>query len=306
MSLARATLPTGRPAALPGSAPYPGDVVARLENVEFTLPCDDPWLDDGEDAEHAYLDAADEAWDAQAEWMDFLALDSPAYDLKRAARDLYLHEWRAHLGAATYLDVGCGIGRMMMPLLDRGATVYGIDGDLRSLQRCAWYAARRPGRLDLYRTTPARLPDLPSVDVAIACEVLCYVPDLEAALKNIGERLKKGGALLLAMEAEYGWAASPDAPADAIQIALGGGRVDLPGDRWVRTVGRQELSDLLSDAGFDPIEVTPTHYVVDGPLEAVAPSSWSFEEVVAADHRARQHSVWGPLNRIWTATARRL
>lgn len=303
MSLAHARGRNGRPIRLPGEAPFACADLAPLEGVAFTLPCEHAWLLEGRDAPHAYLDAAAEAWEAHPDWMDFLSLDSPGYDLKRAARDVYLHHWREWLDAARVMDVGCGVGRLTMPFLDRGATVWGVDGDLRSLQRCAWHAARRPGRLDLRWTSTARLPEVGELDAIVACESLCYVPDLEGALAACAARLRPGGALLISMEAEHGWAVAPDAPQDALHLALEGGVVDLPGERWVRTVSAEALRDLLASAGLDPVRVVATHYVVDGPLEGVMPTELTEEALLAAEARCRAHPVWAPLNRIWTAAA---
>ncbi len=305
MSLANAKRPDGSPLLLDGRPPYNGDALEALEGVEFRLPCGDSWIKRGHNPEHTYLDEALEAWKESPEWMDFLDLDSPASDLKRASRDVYLHHWHKYLDADQVLDIGCGIGRMTHPFLDRGATVIGVDADLGSLQRCAWYAARRPGKLDLHWTSTSALPHVDPVDVIVACESLCYVPDLEAVLRSLLQRLKPGGAFLLSMEAEYGWAVGPDAPCDTLESALSGGIVDAPGDRWVRTVGRDELASLLEDAGFIVEDIVATHYLVDGPLEDVMPSASSLEELLEAEATCREHPVWGPLNRIWTAVARR-
>lgn len=303
MSLAHARGPDGQPICLPGDPPYDGDALEALEGVPFTLPCGDPWIKRGYSPEHTYLDEALAAWDENPEWMDFLDLDSPASDLKRASRDVYLHHWADWLDARRVLDVGCGIGRLTHPFMDRGATVIGVDADLGSLQRCAWYAARRAGHLDLYWTTTSKLPNIEPVDLIVACESLCYVPDLEGVLESLFERLRPGGVFLLSMEAEYGWAVGPDAPSDTLDAALSGDTVDAPGDRWVRTVGRDELQSLLEDAGFVVQDIVATHYLVDGPLESVMASASSLEELLQAEAACREHAVWGPLNRIWTAVA---
>jgi SAM-dependent methyltransferase len=295
----RSSLPTG----------WPGTPIACRELVEWVdepiaLPCEDPWLNEAGTPGHAYLEAARESWDNHAEWMDYLDLSSPIFDLKRAERDLYLHWWKPWLDAPRVLDVGCGIGRMTMPFLDRGATVIGVDGDLQSLHRCAWHAAGRPGSLDLHWSSVLALPNIEPVDVAVACEVLCYVPKIEAALRAIIERLKPGGTLLLAMEAPWGWATAEDAPAGSIEQALAGATViNLPGDRWVRTYDQVELRSLLERLGLVVQRCVPTHFIPDGPLERCMPENLSLEELLALEERCRQHPVWSPLHRIWTVAA---
>lgn len=307
MSLSRATRPDGTPVGLEGGPPYPGNALLALRGVPFDLPCDDPFVRGAGDAAHAYLDGARAAWSESPEWMDFLDEASPIRDLKRAARDIYLHWWEPWLGeGGRALDVGCGIGRFTTALLDRAYTVHGVDADIESLRRCAWHAAGRAGRLDLHWAGVHHLPDIEPVDLVVAAEVLCYVPDVDAALAGIVRRMKPGAALLLSMEARWGWAAAPDAPRDALDEALqGSGVLDLPGDRWVRTWTREELHALLERAGLTVERIVATHYVTDGPLEDVMPTSATLEELLAAEARCRTHPVWRPLNRIWTAAARR-
>jgi S-adenosylmethionine-dependent methyltransferase len=284
--------------------PIPCVDLVDLVEVPFDLPCGDPWLLDGGTAGHAYLEAAARGWDEHPEWMDYLDLASPINDLKRAERDLYLHWWRQWLGARRVLDVGCGIGRLTMPFLDRGATVIGMDGDLESLRRCAWHAAGRPGSLALHWTSTLALPQVEPVDVAIACEVLCYVPDIEQALAAIVARLRPGGTLLLAMEAPFGWATAEDAPEDSLDEALrGAGVIDKPGDRWVRTFDADELRALLTGAGLRVDLLEATHYVPDGPLERCLDPQLSLERLLEVEEACRRHRVWAPLHRIWTCAA---
>src|SRR5687768_16750625 len=180
--------------------------------------------------------------------MDFLDPRSPIHGLKRLERDLYLHHWRAWLDARTVLDVGAGIGRFACTFLDRGATVHAVDADLESLRRLVWHAAGRPGKVDVHWSTVHVLPEV-EVDLAVASEVLCYVPDAVSALRGVASRVRPGGTVLLSVEARYGWATAQDAPAEAIEAALGGeGVVSLPGDRWVRTYDRERVEQLLTDA----------------------------------------------------------
>lgn len=303
LTLARATLPGGAPARLPGAAPFAAADLLGLNEVLFGLPCDDPWLRAGGSRAHTYLESARQAWRDHPEWMDFLDPDSPAWDIKRASRDLYLDALGPLRGARTVLDVGCGIGRMSMPFLDDDATVIGCDGDLESLRRFAWHAAGRPGRLDLHWTTPNALPDV-QVDLAVAVEVLCYVEDPAVALKAVAERIRPGGALLLGMEARWGWAASPDAPHDGVDVALGApGPLFLPGDRFVHVLEEDEVRALVEGAGFRIDVLRPTHFLPEGPLEDLLPSDLTLETLLALEQRFRGHPVWGRLHRIWTVVA---
>ncbi len=302
MSLSRAKLPDGTPVSLPGEAPFASADLTPLRGVPFQLPCEDDFLDGTGTEAHAYLDGAASSWLEFPDWMDVVDAESPVHDIKAAERDLYLHWWREWLHAPTVLDVGCGVGRMTMPFLDRGATVIGVDGDLGSLQRCAWHAAERSGRLDLHWSSVHKLPP-GQFDVVIAAEVLCYVPDVERALAAIVERLKPGGALLLSMEGRWGWATAQDAPEGSAEEALAGtGIVHEPGERWVRTWEGDELTALLQGAGLQVDTMLPCFYFTDGPLERTLGSA-SLEELIIWEVQARKHPVWGPLNRMWVAVA---
>lgn len=303
MTLARATFLDGTPVDLPGQAPFAAEDLEPLFCRRFLMPASDRFVLGEGDAEHGYLDAAKRAWASDADWMDFLDLDSPAYDLKLAERDLYLSHWADFTGEAErVLDLGCGIGRFTTAFLDRGATVYGVDPDLESLVRCAWHSARRPGRLDLSWAGAHKLPQV-EVDLAVACEVLCYVPDLDGAMAALAARIRPGGVLLLSLEARYGWATAEDAAPGQLAAALADGDVleAMPGRPWVRLHGKDDVASLLDRHGFDVRQLLATHYVTDGPLERVAPDELSFEVLRDADAAARTHPVWAPLNRIWTA-----
>jgi len=305
MSLAHASLPDGTAWSPAGDPPLRTAALAPLAFVEFDVPCDDPWVRQAGTPAHAYLDAARAAWDEYPEWMDFLNPESPANAVKRASRDLYLHWWAPWLeGVERALDVGCGVGRFVLPLLDRGATVWGVDADLESLRRCVWRAPGRPGRLDVSWSSVHRLPEVRDLDAIIACEVLCYVPDVAPVLADLAARLRPGGALLIAWEARWGWAVSPDAsPAELPHLLGETDVVDLPGDRWLRTLDEAGLRALLENAGLRVEQVVPTHYVPDGPFESSAPEDLYLEELLELEAALRAHPVWGPLNRIWTAVA---
>jgi 2-polyprenyl-6-hydroxyphenyl methylase/3-demethylubiquinone-9 3-methyltransferase len=302
MSLRDATF-RGRPLALPGEPPYPAAALLPFVGKRLFLPCDDPWVRDTGDESHGYLDGARAGWVDHPEYMDFLDPGSPVFALKALERDLQLHHWARWLDAGTVLDVGCGIGRFTCALLDRGAVVHAIDPDLESLRRCAWHSAGRAGSLDLHWSSAHVLPRL-EVDLAVAAEVLCYVPDAVGALRAIASRVRPGGTVLLSMEARWGWAASQDAPAASIHAALSGtGVVALPGDRWVKTYEADDVEELCAAAELEVVSLVASHWIPDGPLEDTAPADLDLPTLIALEDRCREHPVWGPLHRLWSCAA---
>lgn len=302
MSLRGATF-RGRSLALPGEPPYLATALVPWVGKRLFLPCDDPWVRETGDAAHGYLDGARAGWTDHPDYMDFLDPGSPVFALKQLERDLVWHHWERFVEGATVLDVGCGIGRFTCPLLDRGATVLAVDPDLESLRRCAWHAAGRPGSIDLHWSSAHVLPAV-TVDLAIAAEVLCYVPDAVGGLSAIAARVRPGGTVLLSVEARWGWATAQDAPAAAIAAALDGdGVVALPGDRWVRTYEAAEVEELCAAADLEVVSLVPSHWIPDGPLEDVAPASLDLAGLLAWEERCRAHPVWGPLHRLWLCAA---
>ncbi|MEQ1502878.1 MAG: methyltransferase domain-containing protein [Myxococcota bacterium] len=305
MSLSRATF-RGRSLGLPAGPVDPALLVPWV-GKRITLPSDDPFVRGSGGEAHGYIDGARGGWTDHPEYMDFLDLSSPVYALKRMERDLYLHHWAAHLpdAGATVLDVGAGIGRFTMAMLDRGAVVHAVDPDLESLRRLVWHAAGRAGRLEASWASVHHLPDVVA-DVAIAAEVLCYVPDDVGALTGIAARLRTGGVVLLSVEARYGWAAAQDAPTGGIEAALGGdGIVAIDGDRWVRTATADDVQRLVERAGLTLVSCVGSHWLPDGPLEDAMPAELDLAGLVALEDRCRAHPVWGPLNRLWLAVARK-
>ena len=239
--------------------------------------------------------------------MAFLDPDSPVYRDKQLERELYLARWRAHLPTAPgtrVLDLGGGIGRFTTWLLQQGLTVELVDPDLRSLWRAVSHAAGLPGALDVHWSTGEHLPELAPVDVAILCEVLCYMEDPARALARVASVLKPGGLLLASVEARWGWAMSADALAQSIE-GFFSGVVHVPGDVWVQTYTEERFRALLS-AEFEVLEVVPSHYAFSGPFELASDvSSLSVEEALSLEARLRAHPVSAPLNRAWMAVARR-
>jgi malonyl-CoA O-methyltransferase len=102
------------------------------------------------------------------------------------------------------LDVGCGAGRYLDLLAERGAScVVGLDPEPAML-------ARAGGRARLACAALPRLP-LPSAafDVVVCALVVGHLPDLPGALAELGRVLRPGGTLVYSdvhpAGAAHGW-----------------------------------------------------------------------------------------------------
>jgi ubiquinone/menaquinone biosynthesis C-methylase UbiE len=91
------------------------------------------------------------------------------------------------------LDVGCGTGHHLAELRARGFSVAGVDGSEPMLE----HARRNNPGIELQRADVEALP-FPdaSFDVVLCVEVLRYLPDPAACLRQLARVLRPGGLCL--------------------------------------------------------------------------------------------------------------
>jgi len=107
------------------------------------------------------------------------------------------------------LDLGCGDGKNLRWLVDRGYTVIGVDGSASALRKCARFmqqvvhdadAPRRYALLppmDVRTLAPrAELTDIPA---AICVDVLGHQPDPERTLGELHRVLRPGGFAVISV-----------------------------------------------------------------------------------------------------------
>ena len=309
MSLSNAEPIDGYPLpALPGHPPYAGRHLHDFKGRKYLLEPGHPELKaihDGAKPSDIALEnlvGMRRWWFEHPDWMDFLTPEHPGHEDKLMERELYLDHWSEHLiGRRRVMDLGGGIGRFTQWCLDQGCEVELVDPDLRSLWAAVGHAAGRKGSLDVHWTTADILPDIQPVDVVVAAEVLCYVPDANAVLSAVKKVLKPGGILLCSVEARYGWAMGPDVAEGSLGALFGEGIVHVEDDRWVQTYTEKGLRNLLSD--FEIVSLEPSHYVLSGPFEAAA-GDIDIDTIRAFEKRLQQDEVCKDLNRAWMAAVR--
>lgn len=308
MSLRDANVPLMSPPRLPDGPPYPCAGLRGWVGLDWEVPPTDPRLRrvaaGAVEPSPAFANLVGDhrAWADHPRVMDFLDPASPIHAQKLLERDLYLRWWADQLPpGARVLDLGGGIGRFTQWCLDRGCDVELVDASAAALRCALDHAAGRPGRLDLHWATAEELPELDPVDVVLAVELFNYVEDPARALANVRRVLRPGGALLLSVEARWGWALAPDAPPGALGVFLDGGPLHVPGDRWVRLYTEDDVRALLD--GWTVELLLPTHYALSGPFEALA-GVGDVDALLAAEASLRMHPIARPLHRAWTVIAR--
>ena len=112
--------------------------------------------------------------------------------------DALLRDMLGDVAGCAVLDLGCGDGKLAVRLAALGARVVGLDADPAMLRAAASRAAAAGVGMDFAagraRTLP--FPDR-RFDIVVAVTVLCFVPDAEAAFREIARVLQPGGAVVI-------------------------------------------------------------------------------------------------------------
>ena len=143
------------------------------------------------------------------------------------------------------LDVGCGPGRHVLALAERGAVALGID-----ITPAAVELARRRGAPVLARSVFDRVPGAGRWSSALLLDGNLGIGGHPAALlERVGALLKPGGVVLVELE--------PPGTAPAAELVrFDVGSVEGPWFAWT-TVGADELSAPAAAAGLAVEDVWP-------------------------------------------------
>lgn len=140
------------------------------------------------------LDRAADTYNAMAAYYDGYT-DHPAYrhwitGLEALAR-------RHGVRGRRLLDAGCGTGKSLLPLLERGYDVTACDGSAGMLARAE---AKVGDRVQLVHCDLTELPDLGSFDLITCLNDVCNCvldpSDLARVLRRLGDSLAPGGVLV--------------------------------------------------------------------------------------------------------------
>jgi SAM-dependent methyltransferase len=140
----------------------------------------------------------------------------PSGDLYRVRPDLYdlMHEDQVEdvrfvrdyaatlIAGARVLELGCGTGRLLLPLLDAGASVTGIDREPAMLKTAADRLTKYGGRVQLIEGDMTRFeaPGDPFDLVIVGLNTFMHLLTIRnqlACLECIHRHLRPGGSLLI-------------------------------------------------------------------------------------------------------------
>ena len=260
------------------------------------------------------------AWSDDPEHYDFVDSETELGQLKRFERDLYLRHLTPYLdqlpAGARLLDAGCGPGRFVSSMLERGLRVHLVDAAKDALHRALSHGLKAGGNAETLDGHVADIDRLDAFedatfDAVLSVEVICYRGDPLAALKELSRVTKPGGLVMLSVEGLYGalMVTEGAAPSELNQ-ALQDAKVSIPRDVHVTYYTEATLKRLLIEAGLEPVQITGCHYVPEGPFhqsidisqledETYRQSIFNLEATCASDPALQ------PLARAWVAVGRR-
>ena len=216
--------------------------------------------------------------------------------------------------AGSWLDAGCGSGRLLVPLARRVERVVGVD----FLGEAIEAARRHTEGLDNVELHEADLHEFLASQPdgayrgALFLEVGFVMPRLEEALAGLARVIEPGGRLLASFRSrlflvQYGVRRRDWELVDEVMVGRAG---DLPGMGWQNWSSGEEARSMLEAAGFTDVSLSGVGAAsgIEGdPLEHVARPSHLAESDRAA--LARVEEAYGhshpDIGRYILASARR-
>jgi SAM-dependent methyltransferase len=98
--------------------------------------------------------------------------------------------------STTVIDLGCGTGRWSVYMSDKVKEIHALDPS-----KAVFSAAQLTQNIENIHLTQASVDNIPfedeTFDFGISLGVLHHIPDTEAALKSLSQKIKSGGHLLI-------------------------------------------------------------------------------------------------------------
>lgn len=194
-------------------------------------------------------------------WLDEIATD-PAYE--DVVTPMLLDVLSPEMGK-TYLDLGCGEGRVMRALGSANAKAIGVELNLDLARRA----------VEAGPVVSGSLPDLgfvrdDSVDGALCVLVIEHIEDHQLLLSEAARLVRPGGVFALVMNHPF-WTAPGSSP------------ISYPDDELLWRPGSYfGRGKSLEPAGEERIVFH--HRTTGDLLESAASAGWSLERMVEAPH----------------------
>ena len=230
-------------------------------------------------AQSTYSAIGADSWQDFFSHPQFLRFSSAILTAERTAQEVAaVREWLALRPGGAVLDLGCGYGRIAVPLAAAGYRVTGLDGNTTVLAKAAADAAEAGVAIDFVHRDmrDMRLP-AESFDAVINMSTAFgYADDVDgdaATLAAVRDALRPGGLFLIDMEnrdAKIRTARSVDFPMSGVTISCRRDFDPLTG-RWreemswpdgdgrdgsvfeVRLYSATEMLAMLRRAGLEPV-----------------------------------------------------
>ncbi|MGY6697269.1 MAG: bifunctional 2-polyprenyl-6-hydroxyphenol methylase/3-demethylubiquinol 3-O-methyltransferase UbiG [Roseinatronobacter sp.] len=196
-----------------------------------------------------------------AEWWDPHGKFKPLHMLNPCRLDYITAQIAAEFGrdlsaphpfaGLRLLDIGCGGGLLSEPMARLGATVVGADAAARNIPVAQLHAQAEGLEIDYRHTTAEDLAAAGEVfDVVLNMEVVEHVADPLAYLTACQQLLRPGGLMICSTLNRN--------PKSFLMAIIGAEYVMrwLPKGthEWAKFITPDELYDLLSRAGLDPVD----------------------------------------------------
>jgi SAM-dependent methyltransferase len=272
------------------------------------------------DRSMAYVATYEKNWARHRDLYDFVEASDANAKRKALQRDNYLRHLAPHLDrlpiGAAVLDAGCGVGRLVGALLERGLRLTCTDASREALKCAVRVALRNGATADALDARLCDVRDMSCFDdgtfaATVALELICYQDDPAASLRELVRVTAPGGLVAVSAEGLHGSCIADPKLGPAAQLeVLDTAALDVEGEISVRYFTKDGIRSLLDAAGLEAIEVVGTQYTADGVFDALATDDAlgdprQLASLAALESAAAADPVLEPLARAWLATARR-